>query len=333
MKITFSIRTIICQAVLIVMSITVYAQDIHISQYEASPIMLNPALTGMKKDMKYRFVNQYRNQWDALTRKSFTSSALSYDMPFKQKWGAGAYILNDNSSRNFNSFSFVLSGAHDITPSNQDKHHLCVGLQAGIILKSIRRNSFTFDQQYTQGTFDQSLSSGENFEAIKRLMPEINFGFGYYNTDESSRYNPYAGIAISHCTNPKENFITDGEINHLPLKYVLYGGSKIMLNEKFSLDPNLLLMKQRNAWELNIGTKAYYIIEGTDFLLIGGLNYRLKDALIGQFGVFYKNFIYRISYDMNISKLKTYSYYKGGLEFSVTFYKKIGSNNKFLSGY
>jgi type IX secretion system PorP/SprF family membrane protein len=330
MKTTINIKTIICQAVLVVISFGVYAQDIHLSQYDASPIMLNPALTGMKKDIKYRLVNQYRNQWDALTGKSYMSSALAFDKPLKEKWGAGAYILNDNSSRTVNSFSFVLSGAHDITPANQDKHHLCVGLQAGIIYKSLRRTNFTFDQQYTQGTFDNDLPSGESFESAKRLMPEINFGFGYYNTDESSDYNPYGGIAISHCTNPKENFLTEGEASHLPLKYALYGGSKIIINEKIALDPNLLLMKQRNSWEVNLGTRGYYSMEGSEFNLFGGLNYRWKDAVIGQIGLFYKNFIYSVSYDLNVSKLHTYSNYKGGLEFYVTFFKKIGGTSRLI---
>jgi type IX secretion system PorP/SprF family membrane protein len=324
MNIFISPKTIFCQAVLIVMSFSVYAQDIHLSQYDASPVMLNPALTGMKKNMKYRVTNQYRNQWDAITRKSYTSSALAYDMPYKEKWGLGGFILNDNSSRTFNAFTFVLSGAHDITPANQDKYHMVVGIQAGIIYKSIRRTNFTFDQQYTDGTFDSDLPSGESFETAKRILPDINFGFGYFSTDDSKKYHPYGGIAISHCTNPKENFLSEGETTKLPLKYVIYGGSKLIVNDKITLDPNLLLMKQRNAWEINIGTKAFYAIEGADFDLIGGLNYRWKDAVIGHIGMFYKNFIYSVSYDLNVSKLRAYSKYKGGFEFYVTFFKKIG---------
>ena len=65
---------------------TAMGQDMQLSQYDASPILLNPALTGMKQNLKYRIVQQYRNQWDAVTQKSFLSSALSYDMNLKQKW-------------------------------------------------------------------------------------------------------------------------------------------------------------------------------------------------------------------------------------------------------
>ena len=332
MKTKTFIRSIICQAVLIGFAHTLMAQDIHVSQYDASPLLLNSALTGMQKDLKFRFVHQYRNQWDAVTRKSYLSSALAYDMPMQQKWGAGAYILNDNSSRTYNSFSFVLSGANDITSANE-KFRLCVGIQAGIIFKTLKYNRYTFDKQYTQGTFDEDLPSGENFEKSKRLLPEVNFGFGYFNTNEAIKYHPYGGIAIAHCTFPKSNFLAEGEVSHLSLKYSIYGGSGYTINDNFQINPNLLVMKQQSAWEINAGLKTYYNMGSSDFTLISGINYRVKDAVIGQIGIFFKNFIYRISYDLNISKLKTYSNFKGGLEFSLTFFKKIGGNNRFLGGY
>jgi type IX secretion system PorP/SprF family membrane protein len=177
---------------------TLSGQDIHLSQYDASPIIQNPANTGVDKNMKYRIVNQYRNQWDAVAYKSFISTALAYDMPLKEKWGVGGYVLNDNSSRVFNSFNFTLSGSHDIAMGNQDKHHLLIGLQAGIIHKKMRTGNYSFDSQYSDGSFDTDLPSNEVFEKEVRLMPEVNMGFAYMNTDKSLRYNPYGGLSLSH---------------------------------------------------------------------------------------------------------------------------------------
>jgi type IX secretion system PorP/SprF family membrane protein len=308
---------------------TAMGQDMQLSQYDASPILLNPALTGMKQNLKYRIVQQYRNQWDAVTRKSFLSSALAYDMNMQQKWGAGAYLVNDNSSRIYNSFSFVLSGAHDITIGNQDKQHLSIGLQAGFIYKTLRLSQYSYDKQYFQGGFDNDLPSGENFERGKRLMPEVNFGFAYTNTDDSKKYHPYGGIAVMHCTNPKNNFLEEADVSHLPLRYVINGGSLVELNDKITLDPKLLIMKQNTAWQFNPGVLVHYTLESSDLHLMGGLFYRVNDAVITQVGLFYKNFIYRISYDFNVSKLKTYSQYKGGIEFSITFFRTGGSGSKF----
>jgi type IX secretion system PorP/SprF family membrane protein len=307
---------------------TFVGQDLQLSQYDAAPIILNPALTGIKENLKYRFVQQYRNQWDAIARKSFISTILAYDMNINQKWGAGAYILNDNSSRVYNSFSLVLSGAHDITIGNQDKHRLLVGLQSGFILKSLRLNQYTFDKQYYQGTFDPDLPNGESFEKSKRFLPEINFGFGYLNTDDASKFNPYSGISVWHCTNPKNNFLSEGEVSRLPLKYILYGGSIIKINEEFIIDTKIITLKQANIWQFTPTILIHYLQEQSDMHLIGGISFRIKDAIITQVGLQYRNFIYRISYDFNVSSLKTYSQYKGGVEFSITFFKNNNNSTR-----
>lgn len=322
---TINILLIICLFFKILIS---KGQDIQLSQYDANPMLLNPSYTGMKENLKYRIIQQYRNQWDALARKSFISTVLSYDMNIQQKWGAGAYIINDNSSRVFNSFSFVASGAHDITVGNQDKHRLNVGLQAGFILKSLRTNQYTFDRQYYQGTFNQDLPSGENFDRSKRFMPELNIGFGYINTDDSKKYHPYGGIAVMHCTYPKNNFLSEGEESHLPLRYVIHVGSTVEINERIYLDPKLLIMKQATAWQFHPALIAHYTSDANELHVFGGISYRYADALITQVGLYYKNFIYRISYDFNVSSLKTYSQYKGGFEFSIVFYKISGSSSR-----
>ncbi len=310
-------------------SLKVNAQDIHFSQYDASPIVLNPSLTGMYKDANYKATNQYRSQWDAVTRKSYLSSIITYDMPFKEKWGMGAYLINDNSARVYNSFSFVLSGAHDIAIDEQNRHRLSVGLQLGIIYKSTRIDDYLFDDQYSEGTFHSDISTGEVFEKNARIMPEINLGFSYQNAEENKTANPYGGLAVFHITNPKENLTPVGN-SRLPLRFVFHGGSKIIISDKVTLDPKLLLMRQRNAMEINIGTYSYFQLQDKDVQLIAGANYRWNDAVIITGGLFYKNFIYRISYDFNVSSLSEFSSYKGGLEFSLVFYKTINRSTRLL---
>jgi type IX secretion system PorP/SprF family membrane protein len=300
----------------------IMSQDVHLTQYDASPVILNASLTGMEKDMKYRVVNQYRNQWDAVARKAYISTALSFDMPFKEKWGLGGYLLNDNSNRVYNSFNFVLGGSHDITMGSQDIHHLCVGLHAGIIHKRMRIGEYTYDNQYFNGGFDTDLPSNEVFQREVRLMPEVNMGFSYFNTDKSKAYNPHGGLAISHITNPRENFLAEGTESRLPLKYLVHGGCKYNVKEGFMLDPYMMFMRQRNVNEFNIGVRSFNDLKGADITLISGLQYRHQDAVIAQVGVFYGNFIYKISYDLNISPLKSFTSYRGGLEFSLTFFRR-----------
>ncbi|MFH2143890.1 MAG: PorP/SprF family type IX secretion system membrane protein [Bacteroidota bacterium] len=319
------------QAILVIIMICGYssAQDIHFSQFDASPIIINPSYTGMYTESDFRATNQYRSQWDALARKSYLSSILTYDMPFQEKWGLGAYIINDNSARVYNSFSFVLSGAHDIIIDDQERHKLSVGIQLGVIYKSTRLEDFLFDNQYSSGRFNEDLPTGEVFEKNARLMPETNIGVSYQNVENSKMFNPYGGISVFHILNPKEN-LTAADDSRLPLKFVLHGGSKISINDKITLDPKFLLMKQRNAYEIVIGAGSVFQIKDTDFNILGGINYRWNDAVITTVGLYYKNFIYRVSYDFNVSKLREFSSYKGGLEFSLVFLKLTRSSQRLL---
>ena len=65
----------------------------------------------------------------------------------------------------------------------------------------------------------------------------------------------------------------------------------------------------------------------------GGVNYRWKDAVIPFIGLFYKNVTYQMSYDINISTLKSYSRHRGGVEFFIAFSpmnkKKLGKSLHF----
>src|SRR4029079_4818753 len=57
----------------------VSAQDAHFSQYYATPLQTNPAMTGVF-DGKFRLSNSFRNQWSSLG-KGYSTLHLSADAP------------------------------------------------------------------------------------------------------------------------------------------------------------------------------------------------------------------------------------------------------------
>ena len=292
------------------------AQDPHFSQWEASPVLLNPALTGMANEADFRVNTQYRSQWGSLA-PNFSTVSLSADKMFGNKWGAGAVIINDDGAKAFNSFHFVFSGSYLITSPSQKQLKLSVGIQAGIIYKSIKEDHLVFDNQYDNGIFNTDLANGEPFEKYSRLMPEVNIGMYYQGSYLENKLKPYASFAIQHCTYPKESFLENGS-SRLPLHFILAIGSAYELNKKMAVDPKLLLMKQGTAMEAMLGSLFHYDYDD-EVRFSTGLGYRWQDAVIFYLGCRYKNVTYRMSYDLNISPLKTYTKGKGGLEFSVQF--------------
>jgi hypothetical protein len=70
--------TIVLMILLFVFMPKLQAQDIHWSQFQSSPLNLNPALSGFF-DGDYRFVLNHRNQWKSVTTPYNTFSG-SIDM-------------------------------------------------------------------------------------------------------------------------------------------------------------------------------------------------------------------------------------------------------------
>ena len=83
-------------------------QDIHFSQYFASPLTLNPATIGGFNG-QFRFAANYRNQWYFLksrydgSRAGYATYSGSYDIRLLRKklkydqFGVGVMVFNDKA--------------------------------------------------------------------------------------------------------------------------------------------------------------------------------------------------------------------------------------------
>ena len=114
------------------------------------------------------------------------------------------------------------------------------------------------------------------------------------------------------------------------MRFVLNGGADIKINEEFKVEPMLLLMLQAKAFETNIGVLGYYHIKKTAYNPLLGFSYRHKDAVIIHLGLKHGSNVYRVSYDVNTSSLKSYTKSRGAIEFSVTYTGLISSKSSNL---
>lgn len=313
---------------LILLSTTVSSQDFHLSQYDAAPLYLNPALAG-QFDGKYRIHGHYRTQWGSVSSKSFKTAAISFDMPINEKFAFGAQILNRRAGAgDYNDLGILLTGAYSFTVDNNEMHKFSVGLQAGVIQKSVDFDKLYFESQYTTtggGSFDQNLPTGENFGGSNFWIPDVNAGFVYYYGKDQIRVNPFIGASVFHLTQPKETFYATD--NKLPLRYKAHAGAKVNISEKIQLMPKVLFMRQRNAQELNYGLMAHYHLGSTGVIVLLGPTLRSSDAFILEGGAKFGNYEAKVSYDFNTSSLSDFSDGKGGFEISLTYIPRIFKPN------
>ena len=291
------------------------------SQYDAATHYFNPALTGIYFGNKanYRVYSDYRSQWKSLGVKPFSTYYLAYDMPYKQ-YGLGGYLIhNRNGGGGLNTINFMPSVAYKITDEINSPHNLSVGAQLGILYRSFDPNHFTYGTQFdpdAPGGFDQSILSGEPFGKTSILKIDANMGVFYKYKKVEWKAQPWGGFAVYHMTRPNQS-LTGFSKDKMPMRWVYEAGADYKITDEISATPMLLYMFQAKAHELNIGAIGFYHIKETKYDVLGGINYRWKDALILQLGMKYDQHIFTFSYDINTSHLNDYTNGRGAFEFSV----------------
>lgn len=315
-------QLILFYSILLMAGSALKAQDFHLSMYDAAPMFLNPALTGVV-DANFRVHAQYRNQWRSVAFKPYNTALISLDAP-KGKWGFGGQIMNMRAGiGNYNVLQGLLSLSYAVSLDKNRFNNISFGLQAGATQKRIEAGLYTFDNQYSNqngGSFDNSLPNGESFNRQSFVTPQLNAGFMYFNSRQQARLNPFLGYSAFNLSNPKETYYNT--TNRLPIRHYAHAGVRINITELFYVLPKALIMLQKNASEQIYSVDAGYFFKEQEFYLLAGINYRVKDASVFYIGARKNNYIAKIGYDANVSSLKNVSKYRGAFEISFTYLAK-----------
>ena len=314
-RISFIVAFAFCTSV-------VKAQDFHLSMYDAAPLFLNPAMTGVV-DADWRIHGQYRTQWKSVNFKPYTTALISFDAPVK-KWGFGGQIINYRAGiGNYNVLQGAGSIGYTVSLDRNKFHNLSFGIQLGITQKSIEIPLHTFDNQYNTiggGNFDNTLISGESFQSRSILVPVTNGGILYYYSKQQSKLNPFIGASGFNLIEPKESFFESD--NTLAFRLYVHAGVRVNITEKLYLIPKVLVMQQTTITEQTFAVDAGMYFENAEMYLLGGVVFRNKDAAIISLGAKKENYILKVGYDINVSSLSGASTGRGGFEISFTYVKK-----------
>jgi type IX secretion system PorP/SprF family membrane protein len=272
---------------------------------------------------------QFRNQWNALAYKPFTTALASYEVP-KGKWGFGGQITNMRAGlANYNVLEVLGSASYAVPIDNKKYHNLSMGLQIGLNQKSMVYQALSYDAQWTTangGSFDPSIPNNENFKRGVQFQEVVNFGLLYFYGKQQSRLNPFIGLSGFNLTTPKETFLGSG--NRLPRRYFLHSGVRINVSELLYFTPKVLFYNQANIFQKTYALDAGYFFKGEKFYALAGFIYRQNDANIGYLGIKKENYIMKLAYDFNTSNLRGISKTRGAYEISITWLGKKSKNDE-----
>ncbi|HBS88544.1 MAG: hypothetical protein A2W91_18055 [Bacteroidetes bacterium GWF2_38_335] len=298
------------------------AQDIHFSQHNASPINLNPALTGYF-DGDYRMVMNNRNQWQSVTvpfrtfSASFDTKITGIKVP-KSFFGAGLLLNTDiEGDSDFGTTQIRVPLSYHRYLKSDSTMAVSGGLAITYNMQSINYNDLYYGSQYNGSVYNPELPSYEFFN--ENSLSYFDFEFG---ACLSWQYNgmPFrSGLSLNHLNKPRISF--DGLENlKLYRKFNFFTNMTYRVNENLSLFPGILYLQQGWFSEFMFGTDLKYRMDNISFKAIYFTAwFRYKDAAILGMGLDYHRIKFGLSYDINYSKLYVASMGRGGLELSMIY--------------
>jgi type IX secretion system PorP/SprF family membrane protein len=299
----------------LVTGITGHSQtDPHFSQYYAYPLWLNPALTGAI-DGNYRVTAMYRSQWGGISNP-FATPGISADIVTNKNVSLGLNVMNLRAG----TIGYSYMTGYATMAYNGVRfgyHQISMGMAFGAINRRFDPSKFRTGDQWNPYTgYDPTAGGTEVLTKTSAIAFDAGVGAVYYDGTPGKKANFFGGISAYHLTQPQDPFLA-GDHEKMPMRLTAHGGLKYNVNEDVSITPNLLYMRQGNSEEKMAGAYAQMRVnETTDFLL--GANYRFKDALSPYAGVYYKNYMISVSYDVNMSDLGKVAGNANNFEISIT---------------
>lgn len=301
-------------------------QDIHLTQYDHSFRITNPALTGLF-DGEHRIEGNFRRQWKQVPVDYVTFSG-SYDSNVQPKnsenslFGYGLSLNYDRagySKLSLLDINLLGSYSHFLNPH----HVLTVGLNTGFNQRSFRENDLSWDQQYQNGQFNENLPTGENLENMNLMFFNLAAGVNYRFQNEKNTLN--IGGGFFNITKPKQNFFENTPEIRLPIRSSLYVDYWLGLSNRVRWNLTGNAQWQGPYEEQNMGTKfEFQLIDqrGSDFYLSLGSYVRLSnkwDAVSPYIGARINSLDVGFSYDINVSGFNVATDQRGGPEVWVRY--------------
>lgn len=322
-------------------AIQVDGQDIHFSHIHASPISLNPAMTGMFDDGNVRFIANSRMQWNNFT-KGYKTVAGSVDAKLFQLdpssiLGGGMQLYSDKAGDlgfSTNSASLNLSVLKAL--NRQATNYISFGMQGAMYT-----NRFDISKMRGYGVDQLVLDGLES----KVNYWDISAGLAWYYAIDPHNYY-YLGISVFHINQPEVSFVgreandpqfdwsSTGKI--LYRRKVIHGGGQFRLAKYTTALPSFIFMDQGPHQEIKVGSFFKFMKDKSfkrsskSFYLGAWIRWYLEKDLVGtdaidvSFRYDHNRTILTLSFDINISSLNRATFGYGGPEFSII--KILGDN-------
>lgn len=333
-KIPLLYRLLFSGFIALVISPLLHGQDINFSQFYELPLLRNPALAGIYKG-DIRFTSAYRNQWQRVP-VPYQTQAFGVETKFSVGSNSDDYIslglqlTNDvaGDGRLGKTQMLPVFAYHKLISYTRNTY-LTAGFIGGAVSQRFDPTRLRFDDQFVNGAYSATNPTFQTFNNTNITYWDAAFGlslssdFGYNN-----RF--FVGAAYFHFNEPKVAFSALNDIR-LNTKFVLNGGLSLATSDYDYLTLYGDFFTQGGNTQAQAGATFRHVVledinDETVALSVGAF-YRWNDAFVPLFKLDYYKWGLGVTYDMNISKLRTASQFRGGFELTLSYKSFLNIRN------
>ena len=226
---------------LVLLASGIFAQDIHYSQFNHAPFLLNPAMTGLFEG-ESRVTANYRTQWNTVPVGYRTLTGAFDTKAFKAEdgssfFGFGATLnLDEAGDAELGTLDIGLNGSY--THRIFKAHWLTAGVQLRGAQRRFKTENIRTDNQFQGGEYNPGAATGENFNDQSIIYGDFAAGINWRYQKPASRTSLDIGTAMHHINQPVNSFL--GETDHkLPNRKTIYGLLNLQATQLFDVVVNL----------------------------------------------------------------------------------------------
>lgn len=317
------------------------SQDRLFSQFYASPLTLNPALTGAFEG-KFRVSSIYRDQWRSVMEQPYATFSSALDLRWRMgktsakyhdNAAVGVVFYQDKAGAlNLSTTKIAISAAYHKALDIRNTQFVSLGFQAGIVQRNVNFGNITFEDQFN-GTTGYSDPTGERLPENNFAFADYSVGLNYVFAPKASKLRVFAGGAMHHFAQPSVSFYhkSDEETtvpdNQLETRYSGQLSVQVPIMDGMSFLPRAIFDKQGESMKLDAGGNLRFSL--SDFrsvsLHLGAYarpvanvdqNIRL-DAMVALVGIEFNNVLIGTSYDFYLGP--TTNFNRGTFEISLAY--------------
>ncbi|MFN8266251.1 MAG: PorP/SprF family type IX secretion system membrane protein [Chitinophagaceae bacterium] len=302
------------------------AQDINFSQFYELPALRNPALAGIYKG-DLRMTGVFRSQWQQATGQFQTTGLSVESKSGVNEWTEDFYAVALQVTNDVGGDGKL--GRTQVLPSftyhkllrEESNLYLSAGFSGGLVQQRFDPSKLSFDDQFVNGSYSRSNPTRQSFNSTNVTYFDASAGIAI-GGDLGYKYKFYLGASYAHFNRPKVAFNKNNDVR-LNQKIAINAGLSCMVSDYDQLFfyGDYFFQGSNNLLQGGFLYKHNLLEEAEDpsYVISFGTFYRWNDALIPVVKLDYMKVSVGITYDVNISKLKAATQFRGGAEVTLSY--------------